>query len=50
MTLRPGSDGTSPVGRVYGGRGMAKSTNGNGQSWRIRWLKLPLSGTRETSA
>jgi hypothetical protein len=26
MTLKPGSGGEHPVGRVYGGRAMAKST------------------------
>jgi hypothetical protein len=27
MTLKPGADGELPVGRVYGRRAMAKSTN-----------------------
>jgi len=27
MTLKPQADGGLPVGRVYGGRAMAKSTN-----------------------
>jgi hypothetical protein len=28
MTLKPGTDGGLPVGRVYGGWAMAKSTKG----------------------
>ena len=28
MTLKPGTDGGLPVGRVYGGSAMAKSTKG----------------------
>src|SRR3984957_19613413 len=42
-----GPDHGLPVGRVYAGRAMAKSTKAEP---KYRWgLKLPLSGTRETS-
>jgi hypothetical protein len=50
MTLKPVADGGRPVGRVYEGIAPAKSTKGDMNIRRLRSAKLPLSGTRETSA
>jgi hypothetical protein len=50
MTLKPVAGGGRPVGRVYEGLARAKSTKGGINIRRLRSAKLPLRGTRETSA
>jgi hypothetical protein len=47
MTLIPGADGELPVGRVYGGSGMAKSTNGERQleRFRAKWEPVRVKKT-----
>ena len=43
MTLEPGTDGRLPVGRVYGGSAMAKSTKGSAHA-RLPAAQIAIVG------
>lgn len=44
MTLKPGTDGGLPVGRVYDGWAMAKSTKGRAQIAHLPVAQIAIIG------